>query len=175
MILLLTIALICFWSAWHYRILCLKQRAGEELHARVISFETFKGWRGQAGWKYYEIIVEAENGATYKIRTDNTKAKKYQKHPEDIVIIVPEGERVFGKLTDSPSFQRLAAQDSQTAAQFATEMTQIDQLINQDRSNYPTAVIIKEDQKKMWQVWVLAIAGFWFTIGAIALVIDALK
>ena len=81
---------LCFYGAHHYRLRINRLKNAEELRAEVLSWNQYTGWSGRTGWKYYELIVRAENGKTYKIQTDNSKARKYKKRT-DIVILVPEG------------------------------------------------------------------------------------
>lgn len=126
------LAFLCVCGAVYYRRLYRSQQNAEELRGEVVAFETYRGWRGQEGWKYYELIVEA-NGKSYKIRTDNTKAKKYQIGSE-VTILVPEN--------DTPPIKTLPTEENR----------------------YPTAVIIKEDQKKAWHVVFFWIMGGFFTV-----------
>lgn len=163
MLALLIVILLCFFGAAYYRKLYRKQKTAHELHGEVVSFAEFTGWRGQSGWKWYELTVEAE-GKTYKIRTDNTKAKRYRKQ-KDIVILVPETELAFAVLTEYPQWQQLAAADPEGAAEVEAAAKRLDaKIASPDAPGYPTDVIIREDKKKAWHIWFLFIAGVCFTL-----------
>lgn len=158
---LIFITVLCFLGAWHYHKLYRLQKTAQELRGEVVSFAEYRGWRGQSGWKYYELIVEAD-GKTYKIRTDNTKARKYRKQ-RDVVILVPEIEPVFGKFAEHPDFRHAAEQDPEGAAKAEQALRQMDEMIaRSDHSAYPTQIIIREDRKQAWQVWFLTAAGVCF-------------
>lgn len=160
---LVFITILCFCGAWHYHKLYRRQKTAQELRGEVVSFAEYRGWRGQSGWKYYELIVEAD-GQTYKIRTDNTKAKKYRRQ-HDVVILVPEIEPIFGRTAEHPDFRRAAAQEPEGAAKTEQMLRQMDQMIaRSDQCAYPTQVIIREDRKKAWQVWFLTITGVCFAV-----------
>ena len=132
---------LCFFGAHHYRKRITALKSAEELHAEILSWNQYTGWRNQAGWKYYELIVRAENGGTYKIVTDNSKAKKY-KNRTDVTILVPPG-----------------ALSAEEAGQSQTPVE-----VSQSMIPAPSAVTIKEAAEKPWNYWFLLIAGIVFSL-----------
>ncbi|MCQ2407559.1 MAG: hypothetical protein MJ065_03410 [Oscillospiraceae bacterium] len=161
MLILILLTVTCFIGAFYYKRLIDQQTDAECLHGEVVSFETYRGWRGQDGWKYYEIIADA-NGRHYKIRTDNSKAKKYAKQRE-ITFYVPVGavgdEEFVG---------------GQPAAQYSSNLLQGTQMQPVNGTARPTAVYLSEDRKKKWQFWFLIVAGICFAAITILFVIAAL-
>ncbi len=161
MLILIILAAACFVGAFYYKRLIAQQSDAECLHGEVVSFQTYRGWRGQEGWKYYEIIAEA-GGRHYKIRTDNSKAKKYAKQ-RDITFYVPVGavgdEEFVG---------------GQSAAQYSNDLLQSAQMRPDNGTARPTAVYLYEDRKKKWQFWFLIAAGIGFSAMTVIFVIDAL-
>ena len=142
---------LCFVGAHYYRKRINGLKNAEELHAEIISWNQFTGWRGQPGWKYYELIVRAENGKTYKITTDNSKAKKYKKRT-DVTILVPPG-----------------ALSAEEAAQ-SQEPVEFKQTLIPEH----TAVAIKEAAEKPWNYWFLLISGIVFSLLFVTVVIGTI-
>lgn len=170
---LVFLILLCFFGAAHYQRLYKQQKTARKLHGEALSVQEYYGWHGNAGVRYYELIVAAE-GKHYKIRTANPKAKRYRKR-RDVVILVPEIEPVLMQFTESKSWQREAARDPEGAARTAEALRQTDEKIFwDDTPGQPTHVIIQEDRKSAWQIWFLWIAGGCFSLLLILLVIAEL-
>lgn len=158
---------LCFYGAHHYRARLAGLKTAEELHGEVVSWNQYSGWRGQPGWKYYELIVNAENGRTYKIVTENKKARKYRSRT-DIVILVPYG-------ADPAAYAEtgLPRPDS-----IIRPLDEIGSALNAPLPvspvylvPSPTAVTIKEAAEKPWNYWFLLISGIVFSLFFVVCVI----
>lgn len=162
MFVLIVITAVCFLGAFYYKRLLRQQSDAECIQGEVVSFQTYRGWHGQEGWKYYEIIAEA-NGRHYKIRTDNTKAKKYQKQ-RDITFYVPVG----------------TVSDEEFVGEHQASQNDSD-LLNQPQvqpfsgTARPTAVYLIEDRKKNWQFWFLIVAGIVFAAFTVMYVVSIIS
>lgn len=182
---------LCFYGAHHYRLRIDRLKNAEELRAEVLSWNQYTGWGGRTGWKYYELIVRAENGRTYKIQTDNSKARKYKKRT-DIVILVPEGAQSAEEaavphppetlLSEHAFFQKAEAEGHAAEVEpLRRSMQMLDSMASVPMPQQPqylvpkeTAVAIKEAAERPWNYWFLLISGIVFSLIFVVCIIGAL-
>ena len=182
---------LCFYGAHHYRLRIDRLKNAEELRGEVLSWNQYTGWGGRTGWKYYELIVRAENGKTYKIQTDNSKARKYKKRT-DIVILVPEGaksaeEAAVPNMPETPLSEHAFFKNAEAEGRAADveplrrSMAMLDSMAAAPMPQPPqylvpkeTAVAIREAAERPWNYWFLLISGIVFSLIFVMCIIGAI-
>ena len=182
---------LCFYGAHHYRLRIDRLKNAEELRGEVLSWNQYTGWGGRTGWKYYELIVRAENGKTYKIQTDNSKARKYKKRT-DIVILVPEGaksaeEAAVPNMPETPLSEHAFFKNAEAEGRAADveplrrSMAMLDSMAAAPMPQPPqylvpkeTAVAIREAAERPWNYWFLLISGIVFSLIFVMCIVGAI-
>ena len=165
------IAILSWCNAYH----CHKQRKfylnnASEVQGTVTSYNKWVTKYSKYSTTNYDIDVDADNGNTYHISTQNRKARKYRKKT-DITLLVPDIENsvpvndISERLELEQKYMR--RYDDEQKAQMMADLT----YFRKEMASFiERSVIIKEDLKSIAEFVLSIFFGVLFSAASVFLI-----
>ena len=165
------IAILSWVNAYH----CHKQRKfylnnASEVQGTVTSYNKWTSSYSKYSIKNYDIDVDAENGQTYHISTQNRKARKYRKKT-DITLLVPDiaDSTPVNDISERLELEQkyMRRYDDEQKAQMMADLT----YFRKEMASFiERSVIIKEDLKSIAEFVLSIFFGVLFSAATVFLI-----